>query len=131
MKKFLFMTMALFMAVAVQATDVKTVVLETNMSCQNCANKIQENVRFEKGVKSIKTNVSDKTVTITYDADKTNVDNLIKGIEKVGYKASVAQPKAAGKACSGDCCKGEKKEGASCCGGEKKAEGSCCSEKKK
>ena len=129
MKKFLLVAMTMFMAVAANATDVKTVVLQTNMSCQNCANKIQENVRFEKGVKDIKTNVSDKTVTITYDADKTDVQKLIKGIEKVGYKAEVATPKAEGKSCNGSC--GQKSEDGSCCGGEKKAEGgSCCSEKK-
>lgn len=102
MKKFLLMTMTLFMTVALYATNVKTVVLHTNMSCQNCANKIKENVRFEKGVKDIKTNVNDKTVTITYDADKTTVDKLIKGIAKVGYKASVSEVKDAPAVCKDD-----------------------------
>lgn len=94
MKKFIVMTMALCMAVFAYAGDVKTVVLVTNMTCQNCANKIQKNVRFEKGVKEIKTNVKEKTVTIKYDEEKTSVEKLIKGIEKVGYKASVQKPAA-------------------------------------
>lgn len=127
MKKFILMALTMFMAVAVNATDVKTVTLKTNMSCENCASKIKENVRFEKGVKEIKTNVSDKTVTITYDADKTNPEKLIKGIEKVGYKASLAEGKH-------ECadCKGDHKGGKDCCEGDKKDEkkSDCCSKKK-
>ena len=65
------------------AKDIKTVVLTTNpeMHCNNCEKKIKENIRFEKGIKSIKTNLKDKTVTIEYDADKTTVDNIIKGFK--------------------------------------------------
>ncbi len=63
------------------AKDIKTVMLTTNpeMHCNNCEKKIKENIRFEKGIKSIKTNLKDKTVTIEYDADKTTIDNIIKG----------------------------------------------------
>ena len=71
------------------AKDIKTVVLTTNpeMHCNNCEKKIKENIRFEKGIKSIKTNLKDKTVTIEYDADKTTVDNIIKGFKKIKYEA--------------------------------------------
>lgn len=93
MKKIMLMAMALFMAVAAQATDIKTVVLKTNMSCENCATKIKKNVRFEKGVKDIKANLDDKTLIVTYDADKTDVDKIIKGIAKVGYKATAIDNK--------------------------------------
>ena len=33
-------------------------------------------MRFEKGLKDLSTEVKTKTVTITYDADKTNVKKL-------------------------------------------------------
>ena len=71
------------------AKDIKTVVLTTNpeMHCNNCEKKIKENIRFEKGIKSIKTNLKDKTVTIEYDADKTTIDNIIKGFKKIKYEA--------------------------------------------
>ena len=71
------------------AKDIKTVMLTTNpeMHCNNCEKKIKENIRFEKGIKSIKTNLKDKTVTIEYDADKTTVDNIIKGFKKIKYEA--------------------------------------------
>lgn len=57
---------ALCMASVCTAKDIKTVVLTTTpqMHCANCEKKIKENIRFEKGIKSIKTNLQDKTVTI-------------------------------------------------------------------
>ena len=80
---------ALAFASACFAKDIKTVVLTTNpqMHCINCEKKIKENIRFEKGVKSIKTNLDTKTVTIEYDADKTTVADIIKGFEKIKYEA--------------------------------------------
>ena len=70
--------------------DIRTVVLTTlpEMHCANCEKKIKENIRFEKGVKSIKTDLKTKTVTIEYDADKTNVQVIIKGFKKIKYEAS-------------------------------------------
>ena len=58
------------------------------MHCANCEKKIKENIRFEKGVKSIKTDLKTKTVTVEYDAEKTNVQNIIKGFKKIKYEAS-------------------------------------------
>ena len=80
---------ALTLTLACQAKDIKTVVLTTNpeMHCSGCEKKIKENIRFEKGIKSIKTNLDDKTVTIEYDADKTTVEDIIKGFEKIKYEA--------------------------------------------
>ena len=73
--------------------DIKTVVLTTNpqMHCANCEKKIKENIRFEKGIKSIKTNLADKTITIEYDADKTTVTAIIEGFRKIKYEAIVVK----------------------------------------
>lgn len=70
--------------------DIRTVVLTTlpEMHCANCEKKIKENIRFEKGVKSIKTDLKTKTVIIEYDAAKTNVQDIIKGFKKIKYEAS-------------------------------------------
>jgi copper chaperone CopZ len=80
---------ALALAVSCFAKDIKTVVLTTTpeIHCTGCEKTIKENIRFEKGVKSIKTNLEDKTVTIEYDADKTTVEDIIKGFEKIKYEA--------------------------------------------
>ena len=85
---------ALVLATAGYAKDIKTVVLTTNpqMHCENCEKKIKENIRFEKGVKSIKTNLEDKTVTIKYDAEKTSVPTIIEGFKKIKYEAREVKP---------------------------------------
>lgn len=88
--KVLFLSLAI--AIVCSAKDIKTVVLNTapEMHCSGCENKIKSNLKFEKGIKDIQTNLTDKTVTIQYDADKTNVDNIIAGFKKINYDATVA-----------------------------------------
>ena len=95
MKRLSFIIFALSFSVALLAKDIKTVVLTTKpeMHCQNCEKKIKNNIRFEKGIKTIKTNLEKKTVTIEYDADKTNVQNIIAGFEKINYKATEVKEK--------------------------------------
>ncbi len=101
---------------SVLAKDIKTVVLTTTpqMQCHNCENKIKSNIRFEKGVKEIETDLETKNVTVTYDADKTNVENLIAGFKKIGYTATEVKAgccKSEAKAatgCQGNCCQGKK-----------------------
>lgn len=73
------------------AKDIKTIIVTTNpqMHCEACENKIKSNMRFEKGIKAIETNISRQEVTLTYDADKTTPEKLMKGFEKFGYTATV------------------------------------------
>ena len=83
-------------AMVTLAKDIKTVVFTTNpeMHCESCEKKIKGNLRFEKGIKNIVTDLNVKTVTIEYDADKTNVQNIIKGFKKIKYEASEVKKKA-------------------------------------
>ena len=86
-----FVTFALMLlAMGTQAKVVKTLVVTTQpqMHCDGCETKIKGNLRFEKGVKSIETNVEAQRVTITYDADKTKPETLINAFGKFGYKAT-------------------------------------------
>jgi len=55
--------------------EIKTVVFTTTpqMHCAACENKIKNNLRFEKGIKSIETSVPDQTITVKYNADKTTI----------------------------------------------------------
>ena len=90
MKKVFILSAMMLTALVTLAKDIKTVVVTTNpeMHCENCENKIKGNLRFEKGIKNIITDLKTKTVTIEYDADKTNVQNIIKGFEKIKYEAA-------------------------------------------
>lgn len=93
MKKYILLSAMMLISVVGLAKDVKTLVFTTTpqMHCINCENKIKMNMRFEKGVKKIDTSIPDQTVTIQYDADKTNSDKLIKGFTKIGYSARLVQ----------------------------------------
>lgn len=84
------MTLAIsLMGVAAQAKDIKTVIFTTQpqMHCAGCEKKIKGNLRYEKGVKRIDTNVEEQKVTVKYDADKTSVETLQKAFKKFGYEA--------------------------------------------
>ena len=82
----------LMMAVSLSASakELKTLVVTTlpQMHCDNCQKKIKGNLRFEKGVKKIETNIDAQTVIITYDADKTSPEKLIQSFPKFGYQAT-------------------------------------------
>lgn len=58
------------------------------MHCDNCEKKIKGNLRFEKGVKNIETDVNGQRVTITYDAEKTTPAKIIQSFQKFGYTAT-------------------------------------------
>ena len=89
--KLLFLLTAFSLTAVTFAKDIQTVVFRTSpeMHCQNCENKIRNNIRFEKGIKDIRTNLKEKTVTIKYDADKTTIENIIKGFAKIDYQATI------------------------------------------
>lgn len=91
----------LLCAATATAKDIRTVVLSTQpqMHCESCENRIKNNLRFEKGIKRIETDVEKQAVTITYDADKTNIPAIIKGFKKINYDATVREDCDESKTC--------------------------------
>ena len=89
------LALAMMCGVACGAKTLKTLVVKTNpeIHCENCEKKIKDNIRFEKGVKEIVTNLDDKTVSIKFDADKVSVETLLVAFEKISYKATVVEVK--------------------------------------
>ena len=60
--------------------------------------EVKNNMRFEKGVKELSTELKNKTVSITYDAEKTDVKKLQAGFKKFNYEAEfVKETKQDGK----------------------------------
>ncbi len=92
MKKYL---LTFIMAVLATATfakkNIQTVIFTTTpqMHCEACEKKIKGNLRFEKGIKTIETNVPAQTVTVQFDADKTTATKLQQSFSKFGYKARI------------------------------------------
>ena len=108
-----------FGSMTIYAKDIKEYVVTTNpqMSCQNCENKIKGNLRFEKGVKKVETNLKEQTVTVTYDADKTDEAKLAEAFGKLNYQVQkVGDKNTTTKQCSKSSCDGESK---SCCKNKK------------
>lgn len=95
---------ALLSITAVLAKDIRVVVFKVSqMHCEKCEKKVKDNMRFEKGLKDVSTEVKTKTVTITYDAEKTNVKKLQAGFNKFNYEAEFV------KETKGDAQKADKK----------------------
>lgn len=95
MKKILFASVLLLTTLVAVAKDIKTVVLTPTpqMHCEGCENKVKNNLKFLKGIKSITTSVADQTITVEYDADKTSVSKIQESLKKAKYTTTVTGKK--------------------------------------
>lgn len=124
MKKLLSVIAAIaLVACAAQAKgneNLVTTVLKADVTCQNCADKIMNNVpSLGKGIKDVNVDVENKLVTVTYNKSKNNVGNLIKGLASLNVAASESNTSAT-LAKAGACgkkakCKKAAKEKKDCC----------------
>ena len=91
--KLLITLFALLMGIA--ASNLRVVILTPSpqMHCESCETKIKSNMRFEKGVKKIETNIERQEVTITYDPKKNDVKGLQAAMKKIGYETKVVSDK--------------------------------------
>ena len=80
----------------VKGTTQKVTFL-VSMSCGSCQQRIENNLSFEKGVKSLNVNLPKKTVTIEYQSDKTSPEKLKAAIQKLGYTATPFKARTAKK----------------------------------
>lgn len=97
MKKTITMILAVAMAFAVTCTvsaadaqgkkkkELKEVNFNVYLHCEDCVEKVNENIAFEKGVKGLEVSLENQTVLIKYDVAKTSEDKLKAAIEKLGY----------------------------------------------
>ena len=78
--KLILSVFAIFFAInTVSAKEIKSLTLKVeDMMCEIHEAKITNMLRFEKGVKEIKTDVPSRIVIIKYDAEKNTPEKLIK-----------------------------------------------------
>ena len=96
MKKFLILLLALLPMVAIQAKPNKqTVVLYCDLHRQGCCATIMKNIAFETGAKDLQFDMEQQTVTVTFDANKTDVPTLQKAFAKIGKPATTRKPESA------------------------------------
>ncbi|MBQ0081343.1 MAG: cation transporter [Alistipes sp.] len=92
MKKLIMLLAALIMfcgityAAPKSEKKIVTVVYTTDIHCANCAKKVENSIPYEKGIKDMQIDVAKKTVTIKYDASKTNQENILKAFESIKVK---------------------------------------------
>ncbi len=92
MKSSLFITMfALIMGLCSPNLRILVVTPSPEMHCESCENKIKSNMRFEKGVKKVETDLESQEVTITYKASKNNVEGLRAAMKKIVYDTEVVR----------------------------------------
>lgn len=70
--------------------DIKTVKLKiTGMTCAGCSDHISKALKGVNGIKDYKVEYPGDKATISYDANLTSIDDIIKVIEQTGYKAEI------------------------------------------
>jgi len=88
--------MAYVLSTAEAKPNKQKVVLYVYLHCQDCCDKIMKNIPFDKdlnrGVKDIVFDMEEQTVTVTYDANKTDVPALQKAFAKIGKPATTQKP---------------------------------------
>jgi copper chaperone CopZ len=67
----------------------ETVKYLTSIDCQACVDKIMTNLPQEKGIKDVKCDLETKEVTVVYQKEKNNPEEIKKSLEKLGYTAKV------------------------------------------
>ena len=88
--------MAYVLSTAEAKPNKQKVVLYVYLHCQDCCDKILKNIPFDKelknGVKDLEFDIEAQTVTVTYDANKTDVPALQKAFAKIGKPATTTKP---------------------------------------
>ncbi len=131
MKRIIILALVSLITLGVSAQQSKsaskkdqTVTIQTNGVCQKCADKFKENVPYFKGVKDYTYDMKTAKLTITYDASRTNPDQLRQQISKLGYNADNVKADAAARAKLPACCRVEKNQsGCGGCAGHGSAQG--------
>ncbi len=79
----------MMLAATVFSQDKKTdtIKIKTSAVCNQCKDRIEGGLIYEKGVKDVSLDVETKIATIKYNTKSTNPDELRKKISKLGYDA--------------------------------------------
>jgi copper chaperone CopZ len=88
-KLLLIFTTALLLASTALAADQTAKFKVTGMYCNACQTKIQHALNKTDGVKSATVDLDAGSATVTFDDAKVKPEQIIKIIEKEGYKAEL------------------------------------------
>lgn len=66
---------------------VETITIKTSAVCGMCKERIENDMKFEKGVTDVNLDLKTKNLTVTYKTSKNNPDKLREAVTKIGYDA--------------------------------------------
>lgn len=82
-----------------------TLRVQTSAECGTCKKKLEKELVFEKGVKSVNLNLENMVATVVYSKEKTNAEKIRKAIAKIGYDADTVPADKKAYDRLPDCCK--------------------------
>ncbi|MDP3462785.1 MAG: cation transporter [Bacteroidales bacterium] len=79
-----------------KASKLEKVIIKTSAVCQQCKDRLEKNIAFEKGVRAVSLDLETKELTVEFRTGKNTKEGLKKAVTKVGYDADEleADPKA-------------------------------------
>ena len=72
------------LSVSAQTAEVK---IKTSAQCDECKERIEKALAFEKGIKSATVNTNDQIATVIYYDKRTNPEKIRETIANIGYDA--------------------------------------------
>ena len=87
--------------------ETKIIIIKTSTVCDMCKERIERDLVFEAGIKLVKVDIEQNTITVKYRTDKTNPDTIKKAITKLGYWADEMPSDETAFSKLPDCCKKE------------------------
>jgi periplasmic mercuric ion binding protein len=76
-----------FAGLAQQKAAAKAVIKTPTVQCEKCKERIELYVAREYGVTAVKVNVKQKTTTVSWITDRTNIEGVKTAIANAGYDA--------------------------------------------
>ena len=85
MRKILIIMLIVLPVIAVATPKQKreTAVFHVEIECDNCVRNIQNNIAFERGLKDMRIDKKQQTVTLTWDPEKTDTTSLKNAFLKI------------------------------------------------
>ena len=79
--------LVMFVLFSFTGKETKVIDIKTSTVCEMCKERIERDLVFEAGVKSVKVDLTTKTVSVKYRTDKTDPDKIRKALSNLGYWA--------------------------------------------
>ena len=103
--KLIFLGIAIFIFSQKANAQNDTARIKTSAVCEQCKERIENDLSFERGVKSVKLDIETKIVTVVYNSKKTNQENIRQAITRIGYDADSLKADSKSYQKLPDCCK--------------------------